>query len=195
MMGKTHMAFGAAFYSVAVPPSTGSFNELFTWGTGLAVTIVASISADIDDPRNTAGKMIMPIVPRWLRPTAFAVVGALGIWYGYQTGNMLLMMIGFGFFAAAIMRHRNSPTHSPVGMILISLPIYIFLPAYILPVLIGYGSHLIGDAITEGIPYAWPLPGWLCIPLMKTGGFLDMVVVRYGSIGTVMYQLATNLQI
>ncbi|OEH86018.1 hypothetical protein BHU72_14795 [Desulfuribacillus stibiiarsenatis] len=193
MMGKTHMAVGAAAYAVVVPPpDKPSITELVAWLTGLAVCIIAAIAADVDDPKTYAGKLIMPFIPRWLRPTAFAVVGILAIWHGYNQSNQILMLIGFGFFGAAISRHRNSPTHSPAGLLCACVVVYIYSPMLLIPILTGYSSHLIIDAITEGIPWAWPLPGWFKIPLFKTGGFFDVIVFRYGAVLVFLNQIIGN---
>ncbi|MED4353599.1 metal-dependent hydrolase [Schinkia azotoformans] len=188
MMGKTHIAVGAAAFSVVTPPPTDIKDFLF-WGGQLIVTMIASVAADIDDPRTTAGKIILPFVPRWLRPTAFSILGMLLIWHGFQHSIPWVMACGFFFFGAAISKHRNSPTHSPVGLFFLCLLTYLYLPIMLIPVFTGYLTHLITDAITEGIPIMWPFPGWLRIPITETNSFMDRVVFRFGSIIVLGYQV------
>ena len=42
----------------------------------------------------------------------------------------------------------------------------------------GYLAHLVGDVFTKsGVPLLWPLPLMVRVPLVKTGGLLEQVVV------------------
>lgn len=188
MMGKTHLALGAAGY-VAYAGVPNSIDQLPGWGLGLGVTLIASIAADIEEPKSTAGKLVMPFVPSWLRPAAFVLVGGLLAWHGYKIDSWLIAIIGTVLVAAAIAKHRNSPTHGSIGFIFASAMTYMFWPIMLIPVVIGYGLHLIADAITEGIPIFWPFKFWFRIPLMKTNSFLDKVVIRYASILFIGYQV------
>ena len=81
-----------------------------------------------------------------------------------------------------IFRHRGA-LHSILaafGLSMLLLPFllhhqYNFL---YMPVLIGYLSHLALDALNpEGVPFLWPLHTKFKIPLVKTGGILEHLIV------------------
>lgn len=188
MMGKTHMAIGAAAYTSIVPPPK-TIEEAGLWGLGLGVAIVSSLLPDIDDPKTTIGKYITPFIPRWLRPAAFAIIGMLLLWHGYSISNVYFLIAGFIFFGCAICKHRNSPTHGLIGLLAVGHLATIFAPVLLIAVIIGYASHLVADLITEGIPLLWPIPIWLRIPLLKTNSWFERIVVNYAAILIFVYQL------
>ena len=56
--------------------------------------------------------------------------------------------------------------------------------------LAGYFSHLFLDALTpEGVPLLWPLKVKIGLPLVKTGGMIEKLVVFPALFGWVLLQL------
>ena len=76
-----------------------------------------------------------------------------------------------------LFKHRGF-THSLLVLPLISFVLYKFgYFALALPILIGYKSHLIGDAITkEGITPLHPLSKFKIRGFIKTGGVLENII-------------------
>lgn len=80
-----------------------------------------------------------------------------------------------GHIAFGWLRHRG-PTHSITALTLVAIISLHVIPAFALPVMLGYASHLIADLMTpRGLAVLWPvvgrvvwlLPKWLRI---TTGG-------------------------
>lgn len=85
--------------------------------------------------------------------------------------------------------HR-SITHSLAGTALLTVPVLV-LQGYLnmnllIPFLIGYLSHLLLDLLTpQGCPILWPLPIHFKLPLVATGGVLEVVFTAVLVVATV----------
>ena len=76
----------------------------------------------------------------------------------------------------AALGHR-SVLHSAIGLGIYAALFQVFAPKFLLAALIGYGSHLLLDALNpKGIFPLWPLPLKLSIPLVKAGGVLEKII-------------------
>ena len=72
--------------------------------------------------------------------------------------------------------HRGV-THSLFALVLLAYIVKTTYPALLIPVLIGYGSHLILDTLTPmGIPWLWPKNKRYKIPLVQTGSTKESII-------------------
>ncbi len=99
------------------------------------------------------------------------------------------------FIMSKLFGHRGV-LHSLVALALVALGAYFLIPftstAVFALILIGYASHLAGDALTKsGIEIFWPnkknyglLPRKLRV---KTGGFIDTILLLAASFGVIAF--------
>ncbi|CAN5913610.1 hypothetical protein BH23ACT11_BH23ACT11_21810 [soil metagenome] len=111
------------------------------------VAIVASWLPDIDNPKSRLGNGLS----RLKNPTANLAVRPLS-WTFRITSFTLARTVG----------HRTL-THSLLGLALFALPVWLLLgsyPNFFYACVVGYGSHLLADALnTRGVALLWPLGG------------------------------------
>ncbi len=73
-------------------------------------------------------------------------------------------------------KHRGV-THSLMALVVMGLMAKTFFPDILIPVLIGYGSHLILDTLTPmGIPWLWPIKTKFKVPVVKTGSIGERII-------------------
>lgn len=180
------MAVAVAGYCAYGLPQ--SIEEIPSWATGLAVVTITSLLVDIDEPRSRIGALIMPLIPSWLRPFAFLVVGGYLTYWGYFN-HLYVAIIGAVLLVCALMKHRDSPTHSWIGIVGSFAVTTVWFPEHMVAALIGYGSHLLLDAITEGIPLFWPFKFWLRIQVTTTNSLLEQFVFYHGARACIFYFL------
>lgn len=76
-------------------------------------------------------------------------------------------------------RAHRKVTHSLLALITLGYITNTAFPDISLPVIIGYGSHLVLDTLTPaGIPWLWPIKTKYKIPVTKTGSIGDRLI-RY----------------
>ncbi len=191
-MGKTHMAVGTALFCAYYTPT--HWNELPSWGIGLAVTIFTSLLPDIDEPRSRIGGILLPFTPSWIRSYLFVLIGIVLLWQGW--GQMIPMIIGFLLLFFVFVKHRESPTHGLIGLVSVSTLAYVVEPTLLVPALIGYGSHLFLDCITEGISFFYPAKKRICFPITKTNSrFERWLFYRGASLFTLFTLCSSSLNI
>lgn len=88
-------------------------------------------------------------------------------------------LVPFVSYPLSLAGHR-SITHSLAGGVLLAIPVLIAQEYasmnFLFPFLIGYLSHLLLDLLTpQGCPLLWPLPLHIKIPLVATGGVLEII--------------------
>ncbi|WP_126430056.1 metal-dependent hydrolase [Brevibacillus marinus] len=171
MMGRTHAAVASALYCAYTMPQT--VHDVPAWSMGLAIAAFTSLLPDLDEPRSRIGGMLLPLIPSLLRPAAFCVTGAYLAFVGYKDGVEWLLVAGISLLFLVFIRHRESPTHGLVGLGMAVALMYAWKPDYIIPVLIGYGSHLALDIVTEGVSLFWPIRKRIRIPLTSTNSLLE----------------------
>ncbi|MDT3417188.1 hypothetical protein QO009_003083 [Brevibacillus aydinogluensis] len=188
MMGRTHIAVASALYCSYTMPNT--LDDLPAWGIGLGVTIITSLLPDIDEPRSRIGGMVTPLIPTWLRPVAFFIFGIAFIYLGMKMGYWWLSIFGALLLFFLFVKHRESPTHGIIGLVVVAAVSYLYNQDLIIPVVLGYGSHLFLDVITEGITLFWPVPKRIRIPLMATNSILERwIVYRAAQIWTAILSI------
>lgn len=204
MLGRSHVATGAAGFLAAVAPAYALTGNALSPGEVACGTLVAAGAAllpDLDHPKATVSRAMGPF--SWFASRAISKLAG-----GHRNGThslLALALVGGG--AAAV-----ATTGSLVGAFLlcflcVSLVARLFLDGFNdvtsaivaavvsagllavtpnfdwLPIAVagGYALHLAGDAITkQGVPLAWPLSkSRFRFGLVRTGGTLE----RYISIG------------
>lgn len=100
-------------------------------------------------------------------------------------------LVPFVSYPLALAGHR-SITHSLAGAALLAIPVLIAQEYantnLLIPFLIGYLSHLLLDLLTpQGCPLLWPLPLHIKIPLVATGGILEIIITAALVVFTVSF--------
>lgn len=180
MLGRTHMAVAAATYCAYDLPTT--WNEVPMWAMGLGTAVFTSLLPDITEPRSRIGGILLPLVPSWLRPFAFLVLGAMLIYFGWRNQSLMSLATGLVLILLVLVKNRESPTHGFVGIGVILSIAWAYYPQLWIPVLIGYGSHLVLDFLSEKIALFSPLSTRrFGITLVRTGSFAERLIFYRGA--------------
>ncbi len=158
MRGKTHAGVGAVAY-IALCNKLGGFSYL-----GLLTVTVAALLPDIDHPKSTFNKFVLPIRNKKTKVTFYLSLSLIIFWYDTIVigGEPVLKALSLVSIMAAFSTHRNGLSHSIFGMLLYSLIVgYVSLNYKIERLvdffMIGYASHLLLDSMTKmGIPLFYP---------------------------------------
>ncbi|HET7269700.1 MAG TPA: metal-dependent hydrolase [Rubrobacter sp.] len=161
MNATTHAVFGVAALAGAALV-TGVDPPAYVY----PAAIVAAWLPDVDNPRSTLGnglsRMKSPVLNLLSRPLSWAL---------RTTSFVLVRTVG----------HRTL-THSLVGILLFSLPVWLILgsfPDLVLALVAGYASHVLADALnTRGVPLLWPVgkPFRLLPGGVRSGGAVEVAV-------------------
>jgi inner membrane protein len=130
------------------------------------VAVGAAWLPDVDNPRSTLGnglsRMKNPVLNVLSRPFS---------WMLKTTSFVLARTVG----------HRTL-THSLLGILLFSLPVWLFLGGFTnlsLALVAGYASHVVADALnTRGVPLLWPVgKSFRLVPGgVRSGGAVEVAV-------------------
>jgi inner membrane protein len=120
-------------------------------GVDTLAAMVGALLPDLDHPQSALGRRI-PLISYPLS----SLVGHRGVTHSLLATLALLLLLGY----------------------LTALPAYSVFTWAIVPVCIGYLSHIAGDALTpSGVPLFWPLKRTYSLKLFKTRSPLETVVV------------------
>jgi inner membrane protein len=157
----THAVFGVAALAGAALV-TGADPPAYVYPAAVA----AAWLPDVDNPRSTLGnglsRLKNPVLNLLSRPLSWAL---------RTTSFVLVRTVG----------HRTL-THSLVGILLFSLPVWLILggfPNLFLALISGYASHVLADALnTRGVPLLWPVgkPFRLLPGGIRSGGAVEVAV-------------------
>ncbi|HEX6709597.1 MAG TPA: metal-dependent hydrolase [Rubrobacter sp.] len=161
MNATTHAVFGVAALAGAALVA-GVDPQAYVY----PAAIVAAWLPDVDNPRSTLGNGLSrtksPVLNLVSRPLSWAL---------RTTSFVLVRTVG----------HRTL-THSLLGILLFSLPIWLLLggfPDLSLALVAGYASHILADALnTRGVPLLWPVgkPFRLLPGGVRSGGAVEVAV-------------------
>ncbi len=74
-------------------------------------------------------------------------------------------------------RFHRGITHSLFALFVLGTLTGTFYPDILLPVIIGYGSHLVLDSLTpKGVPWFWPIKKRFKMPIIRTGSIGDRLI-------------------
>ncbi|MFD1394420.1 metal-dependent hydrolase [Kroppenstedtia eburnea] len=175
MTGKTHAALGMASGVVATW-ATGAEGVDVVWT--MVVSTVAALFPDIDEPSSKINQVLFGSFPRKVRPLTLSLVAmALVIGVFIWEGPLWLTLFSLFLVGVSFASHRGM-THSLFALAFMTGVAYLAFPDYVWAVSLGYGSHLIADAMTiQGIPLWWPSKRPLGLRLLgiriRTGQGLD----------------------
>ena len=93
----------------------------------------------------------------------------------------LFGVIGGVLIACSLIKHRKNPTHALFGFILVALCLFYQRPEMAIPAVIGYGTHLVLDILTEGVPLFWPCLVWIKVQITETGSRLEKLFFYRGA--------------
>jgi len=182
-------------------------SSIFIQLVAMAIAVwLGSLAPDLDQPGSTLSRDLGGPLGR---TKATALVGGLSLLYLATRLPAILspipylrvgfLIVGCSLLMMAILKHRGL-THSLLGMGLASIAVYwgllslsadgvSFASSLFVPFLIGYGAHLVADGFTKsGIaPFYLPFvpitqKHWHFPLFIRTGSFVDRVVLRFGAI-------------
>ncbi|RJO62792.1 MAG: metal-dependent hydrolase [Dehalococcoidia bacterium] len=147
MLGRTHILAGLTA-GLIVSRYTGQGGELITMGVAAA----AALLPDIDSSKSMISRNV-PVAP-WVLENTMGHRGAMHSIAGALAVSLLISFLLRQWYPAAIIQSM--------------------IPAF----MAGYLSHLVLDTLTNsGVPWLWPLPLRIRLPLAQTGGLLERTVV------------------
>lgn len=197
MTGKTHMAVGVGAATIMLPS-----NDIKSILGGTTLAVVGSLIVDIDTPKskgsiflkNLFGCAIILIILSLILKNKFNI-NILN----YITENkeftkifpalfMLLILIILGTKAP----HRSF-THSIIGFILFTIPIYMMTGELFKWFAIGYGAHILADILNKKeIKILYPLKKGLALDLCSSDGIVDKFLF-ISSIGIIILKYAAYI--
>jgi inner membrane protein len=128
---------------------------------GTMAAAVGSLLPDLDHPESALGRRL-PLISVPLS----RLVGHRGV-----THSLLAVVGLFGVLLAVV-----------------AIPAYQGLGGLIMPLVMGYLSHILGDAMTpSGVPLFWPKRRTYSLNLFKTWGWQETTFVGAFTIGTVIW--------
>lgn len=154
MTGKTHAALGMVS-GVAATWITGAEGVEVIWT--MVISTTAALLPDIDEPSSKINQLLFGSFPRKFRPLILSLVAvALAIGIFLWEGPLWLSLFSLYLVGVSVASHRGM-THSLFAWAVMIGITYVALPGHVWAVGLGYGSHLIADAMTvQGIPLWWP---------------------------------------
>lgn len=201
MTGKTHMAIGAGATAVLFPT-----NDIKTIIGGTALALIGSLIVDIDTDKSEGSRILKEALG------GIIILGILGLVLrtkyntnilGYLTENktikqmypeliILLIALVIGKWSS----HRTF-THSLIGLIAYSVPIYILLGSINLYkwFLVGYIAHIIADLLNrKEVKILYPLKGGVCLRICSSDGIVDkLLFVAFMGITIFKYMIVFNI--
>lgn len=156
--GETHAAIGLAT-GMGVIYLAGVDSWLDVAGM-LATAGVASLLPDMDAEESLIQSILLPKLSRTVRSIIYVGIAVLLVLLYAFVPNIPFWVVLIGVFIGlvAFVPHR-SVTHSLLMVVYLGWIVYQISPAYVLPFVAGYLSHLLADALTvSGIPLLWPFP-------------------------------------
>lgn len=175
-MGKTHMVLGIL--------TTGWLTKIDNIETGLiavGASIMGSLMPDVDHKDAILRKTI-----RFESKTNYELVG-LAIAGGLvheviKKGSFILPIISAVLIAILCNHVINTSghrgiTHSLLGLMMFGILAFFLLKAAVVPFIIGYSMHLVGDMVTNsGIPLIYPDETKISYRLFDTGSGSEKVI-------------------
>jgi inner membrane protein len=186
--GKTHLALGlvsGAVTAAAIDPAQ-SLNEATVT---ILVSGTAALLPDIDDDNSTVNKILFPFLPEGLRSWVLAALGGLVVlFFILRDWPLWTLLAGIYALCVAFADHRGF-SHSLLAFVFVVWTSYLASPMIAPAVAVGYGSHLLADAVTAGgIPLFWPWSkrfGLRNLGLkIPTGGGVDRWFYKVSLMGT-----------
>jgi len=181
MMGRSHVIVAGAGYLTLAGTAPGTLGHLprTQLAAGVVCAGAASLLPDLDCPGSTVARALGPLTDLLARLMSIVAGGhtngthSLLAWLGVSVGLTVALAGGHGSTAALIvcvlacaLMLRVIAGVGGIACAMLALGAGVVLVAGVgrvdrwMPaaVLIGYGSHLLGDLVTvEGVPLLWPL--------------------------------------
>lgn len=155
MLWRTHLAMGLGAGYLIVGP-----DPLL-----LAAAGVGSLIPDLDHPNSFIGCKV-PVAPRVTRMVLghrgalHSILAAIAV--GVIVSILHVAVLGIPEYVTGLGQYLN----------------FILGKRLALAVVTGYLAHLAGDLFTRsGLPLLWPLPIRFRVPLVKTGSFIERLLV------------------
>lgn len=199
MTGKTHMAIGVGATTMLLPT-----NDIKTIISGTALAIVGSLIVDIDTAKSEGAVFLKKIFGGSI---IFLILGLiLKVKYNvnvfnYITQNkeviqMLPALIIFlvALVVGAISPHRSF-THSLIGLIAYSIPMYMMMGTLYKWFAIGYVAHILADMLNKKeTKILFPLKKGICLNLCSSNGIVDKTLcVIFVGITVLKYKSYLNI--
>lgn len=197
MTGKTHMAVGVGSASLLLHT-----NNIKTIISGTILAVVGSYIVDVDTSRSKASAFLRNIIG------VFIIGAALGILlklqykinvFDYITQNKTLnqMLPALSIFLIALVvgvmsKHRTF-THSILGFIAFTLPIYLIVGDLYKWFAVGYIAHILLDMLNhKEVKLLHPLKKGISLGLCDSEGIFDKLIF-IGFVGISFLQLKSYL--
>ena len=195
MLGKTHLAMGAAAaLAVAQPDTTASCFAAIIGG------VVGGVLPDVDTMR-TDGKLGAPQTQAFAATVTAALllldsILKTGLWRGLMARDEKTIMIGGCCFAALwvwgyFSDHRTF-THSLLSMCLFAGAVNLIYPPFSISLLVGYASHLLLDLLNRRpLKLMYPLDSGFCFGLCYSNKTANNIFLYVGSLATLYFIIRT----
>ena len=181
MTGKTHMAVG-----VGIALSLLHTKDIKVIIGGTVLALIGSIIVDIDTEKSKGSKLVGEIF------VTLVIVLLLGVFLrikynvntlGYITANKSIMqmtpalLILLAFVGLGKLSTHRTFTHSLIGIVAFTIPIYMLVGPLYIWFLIGYGVHIIADLLNKkNVRLFYPIKGGVSLGLCSADGVVDKIL-------------------
>ncbi|MFT8349216.1 metal-dependent hydrolase [Clostridium saccharoperbutylacetonicum] len=193
MPGKTHAAIGVMLTTMILLPT----NDIKYTLANTALAVVGAFTVDIDTAKSQGATFLKKIFGTIV---AVIILGAiLKIEYNINIFNYILenraihqlipgLSILVGALIMGVITPHRSFTHSMVGVIAFTIPIYMLAGPLYKGFLIGYIAHILADMLNEKeVKILWPMKKGICLNLCSADGIVAKILFVV-SIGVTVLQ-------
>ena len=199
MSGKTHMAVGVGMATLLLPT-----NDAKTIIGGTTLSLIGSLIVDIDTDKSKGavllkeafGGVVVLIILGVLLQTKFNInvlnyiTENKAITQMFPALAILVVVLTIGKFSS----HRGF-THSLIGIIAYTVPIYMLVGSLYTWFLIGYIAHILADILNKKeVRLLYPLKDGICLKLCSADGVVDKILfISFIAITVLKYMNALNI--
>lgn len=180
MTGKTHMAAGiAASLAITAPKTPG--NLVLCIVASAVGAVISDIDVSTSDVRKELNKVLTIVGLFIVVSMGLEFWFSLGIFNTVNQYGYLQFLIGFLLFLGICIFGKNSShrtfTHSILGLVLLSLSVYIMLPVAVFPFAVAMASHIVLDLFNKKKVNLWyPSHHGIAFYLCSAGGIVNKVI-------------------
>lgn len=172
MNGGTHAALGLGSGVVAAATVESELPTIFV----VTIGAVSALIPDLDEEKSMIYNRTMRNVNPKMRRPLVGLVGIILLLFSALELSFGFLLAGVYFLGVSIFRHRTF-SHSLLALVIVSGAAHEINQDLIVPVFLGYLSHLLADSLTiQGIPWLWPSPKRYRIARIQTGSLSDHLI-------------------
>lgn len=199
MTGKTHMAIGVGTVTVLLPT-----NDIKTIIGGTTLALVGSLIVDIDTEQSKGSVFLKEAFGGLILLTILGLILKMKysinvLDYITESKTLTQMFPALGILLVALVIGKITPhrsfTHSLIGLIAYTVPVYMMVGSLYKYFIIGYIAHILADMLNrKEVRILYPSKRGVCLGLCSADGIIDkLLFVGFIAITILKYMSALNI--